>query len=81
MSAVFDFPSLLTVLLLLICTCAYVREMRPAIFDNAEEPDPGRPLKRSGMRGFLWKLSRIGERLSPFVGASCACMAIYTLIK
>mmetsp|Transcript_62941 Transcript_62941/g.185903 ORF Transcript_62941/g.185903 Transcript_62941/m.185903 type:complete len:82 (+) Transcript_62941:196-441(+) len=78
MSAIFDFSSLITVILLLICTCAYLREMRPAIFDDAE-PDPARPLKRTGVRGFLWKLSRIGERLSPYVGASCVCMAIYTL--
>jgi len=35
MSAIFDFSSLLTVLLLLICTCAYIREMRPTIFDPA----------------------------------------------
>jgi hypothetical protein len=34
MSAIFDFSSLLTVLLLLICTCAYLRELRPMIFDS-----------------------------------------------
>lgn len=35
MSAIFDFGSLLTVLLLMICTCAYIREMRPTVFDPA----------------------------------------------
>lgn len=34
MSAIFDFSSLMTVLLLIICTCAYIRELRPTIFDG-----------------------------------------------
>ena len=34
---------------------------------------------RSGFNGFLWKLSRIGERLSPYVAASCAIMAVHLL--
>mmetsp|Transcript_17549 Transcript_17549/g.23206 ORF Transcript_17549/g.23206 Transcript_17549/m.23206 type:complete len:84 (-) Transcript_17549:426-677(-) len=80
MSAIFDFSSLLTVLLLLICTCAYVRDMRPTIFDGGEVQEPGKPLmKRPGISGILWKLSRIGERLSPYVGASCAIMALHLL--
>jgi hypothetical protein len=36
MSAIFDFSSLLTVILLLICTCAYLRDMRPTIFDGGK---------------------------------------------
>ena len=36
-------------------------------------------LKRTGVTGFFWKMSRIGERLSPYVGASCAIMAIHLL--
>jgi Protein of unknown function (DUF1242) len=36
MSAIFDFSSLITVLLLLICTCAYLRELRPKIFDSSD---------------------------------------------
>ena len=36
MSAIFDFSSLLTVLLLVICTCAYLRDMRPTIFDGGQ---------------------------------------------
>ena len=35
MSALFDFSSLLTVLLLLICTVTYLRELRPTIFDGS----------------------------------------------
>jgi Protein of unknown function (DUF1242) len=36
MSALFDFASLVTVLLLLICTCTYLRELRPVIFDGGK---------------------------------------------
>lgn len=116
MSAIFDFSSLLTCLLLLIATCTYLRDMRPTIFDagqvrtdknaafNVNVPvkewnihqfpasfifpalvskqtlQPGETrLKRSGVTGFFWKMSRIGERLSPYVGASCAIMAIHLL--
>ena len=128
MSAIFDFSSLLTVILLLICTCAYLRDMRPTIFDGGQVsclracfalllwkdgssaegsklkyaimlkflrklyahifthryaivqiPKTGERLKRSGVTGFLWKMSRIGERLSPYVGVSCAIMAIHIL--
>lgn len=38
MSAIFDFTSLLTVLVLLICTCTYLRELRPTIFDSSNAP-------------------------------------------
>ncbi|CAB0000592.1 unnamed protein product [Nesidiocoris tenuis] len=34
MSALFNFQSLLTVILLLICTCAYIRAIVPAILDR-----------------------------------------------
>ena len=37
MSAIFDFSSLITVLLLCICTTAYLRELRPGVFDAAKE--------------------------------------------
>jgi len=37
MSAIFDFSSLITVLLLAICTAAYLRELRPGIFDTVKE--------------------------------------------
>lgn len=37
MSAIFDFSSLITVLLLCICTTTYLRELRPGIFDAAKE--------------------------------------------
>mmetsp|Transcript_33649 Transcript_33649/g.99156 ORF Transcript_33649/g.99156 Transcript_33649/m.99156 type:complete len:82 (+) Transcript_33649:111-356(+) len=78
MSAIFDFTSLVTVILLLICTAAFVREIRPGIYDGGRTYERGFK-GRSGFNGFLWKLSRIGERLSPYVAASCAIMAIHLL--
>ncbi|XP_075397367.1 protein kish-A isoform X2 [Tenrec ecaudatus] len=34
MSAIFNFQSLLTVILLLICTCAYIRSLAPSVLDR-----------------------------------------------
>ncbi|KTF71867.1 hypothetical protein cypCar_00046372 [Cyprinus carpio] len=40
MSAIFNFQSLLTVILLLICTCAYIRALAPNLLDkNKTGPD------------------------------------------
>lgn len=33
-SAIFNFQSLLTVILLLICTCAYIRALAPNLLDK-----------------------------------------------
>ncbi|OEU17278.1 hypothetical protein FRACYDRAFT_184075 [Fragilariopsis cylindrus CCMP1102] len=71
MSAIFDFSSVLMILLLMICTSCYLRELRPGIFDG----------NRTGFGGFCWKMSRVGERMSPFVGAGCLFMAAYVLFK
>ena len=38
MSALFNFQSLLTVLLLCICTCAYIRSFWPSILDRCVTP-------------------------------------------
>ena len=35
MSALFDFPSLIVVLLLIICSSAYLRSLYPTIYDDA----------------------------------------------
>lgn len=69
MSALFNFQSLLTVVLLLICTCAYVRGLAPRLLDKNKE----------GLLGIFWKCARIGERKSPYVALCCIGMAISIL--
>ncbi|XP_065211055.1 protein kish-A [Planococcus citri] len=71
MSALFNFQSLLSVLLLLICTCAYVRSIVPSILDR----------NKVGLLGTFWKLARIGERKSPYVAACCVIMAFSILFS
>ncbi|XP_055695011.1 protein kish [Lutzomyia longipalpis] len=69
MSALFNFQSLLSVILLLICTCTYLRSIFPSIIDR----------NKTGLLGIFWKLARIGERKSPYVGVACVLMAISIL--
>uniref|UniRef100_A0A4W2FWC8 Protein kish n=1 Tax=Bos indicus x Bos taurus TaxID=30522 RepID=A0A4W2FWC8_BOBOX len=45
MSAIFNFQSLLTVILLLICTCAYIRSLAPSLLDR----------NKTGLLGILKK--------------------------
>ncbi|KAI0704414.1 hypothetical protein C8T65DRAFT_810279 [Cerioporus squamosus] len=60
-SALFNFQSLLLVILLLICTCTYVRAVAPRLIDRNKE----------GFPGLFWMSARIGERLSPYVAMAC----------
>ncbi|SHO76777.1 Essential protein suggested to function early in the secretory pathway [Malassezia sympodialis ATCC 42132] len=69
MSALFHFQSLLLVVLLLICTCTYVRAAAPALVDR----------NKKGVFGVFFKAARIGERLSPYCSIACLIMAIYIL--
>jgi len=89
MSALFDFSSLLVVILLFICATTFARSLYPTIFndkvinkDNSNSNNvDGNSLesKHSGLYGLCWKASRIGERLSPYVAAGCIVMAIHIL--
>ena len=65
-SALFNFQSLLLVILLLICTCAYVHDMFPSVLDR----------KKDGPMGVFWKCARVGERLSPYISICCVGMAV-----
>jgi len=59
------------VLLLFICTCAFLhRKIGPYKFGDPQT---------QGFSGVWWKAARIGERLSPWVSIGCICMAIHTL--
>uniref|UniRef100_T1JZA5 Protein kish n=1 Tax=Tetranychus urticae TaxID=32264 RepID=T1JZA5_TETUR len=69
MSALFNFQSLLTVILLSICTCSFIRAMMPTLLDR----------RKTGLLGIFWKAARIGERLSPWVSACCLIMAFTIL--
>lgn len=78
-SAIFDFSSLVTVILLFIVTCTYLRGFRATIFDNGPSPDTGSINRHEGLLGFCWKASRIGERKSEWVGLACMVMAVHIL--
>ncbi|KAI9348728.1 UPF0373 protein precursor [Zopfochytrium polystomum] len=69
MSALFHFQSLLLVILLMICTCTYVKAQFPSLIDK----------NRTGFLGLFWKAARIGERLSPYVSICCVLMALRVL--
>ncbi|KAH9939611.1 uncharacterized protein BXZ73DRAFT_99227 [Epithele typhae] len=71
MSALFNFQSLLLVILLLICTCTYVRSVAPGIVDR----------NKQGFLGLFWMSARIGERLSPYVAMACVTMAVTLLVQ
>ncbi|KAL2105667.1 hypothetical protein VUR80DRAFT_7939 [Thermomyces stellatus] len=65
MSAIFNFQSLLLVILLLICTSTYAHALFPAIMDR----------NKDGFAGIFWKFARVGERLSPYISICCVLMA------
>ncbi|KAF8509876.1 DUF1242-domain-containing protein [Hysterangium stoloniferum] len=71
MSALFNFQSLLLVILLMICTCTYVRSIGPRLIDRNKE----------GFLGLFFMSARIGERLSPYVALSCVAMAVTILTQ
>ncbi|KDN40092.1 DUF1242-domain-containing protein [Tilletiaria anomala UBC 951] len=51
MSALFNFQSLLLVILLSICTCTYIRATAPGLVDR----------NKQGFLGLFFKGARIGE--------------------
>ncbi|GLB42838.1 hypothetical protein LshimejAT787_1202870 [Lyophyllum shimeji] len=71
MSALFNFQSLLLVILLCICTCTYVRAVAPRLIDR----------NKQGFLGLFFMSARIGERLSPYVGLACVAMAITIIMQ
>jgi len=74
MSALFDFPSLLVMLILIICSATFARSLRPEIFNDSKNVR-----SHTGFLGIAWKASRIGERLSLWVAGSCIIAAVYVL--
>ncbi|EGC32656.1 hypothetical protein DICPUDRAFT_56985 [Dictyostelium purpureum] len=70
MSAIFNFQSLLVVILLFICTCTYIKSTYPSILEVRD---------KHSFSGLPRKAAIIGERLSPWVSASCLAMGLYLL--
>ncbi|KAI3608723.1 transmembrane protein 167a [Moniliophthora roreri] len=71
MSALFNFQSLLLVILLSICTCTYVRALAPRLVDRNKE----------GFLGLFFMAARVGERLSPYVALASTAMAVTLLLQ
>jgi len=70
MSALFDFHSLIIVILLFICSCTYLKMRIPNFLVNG-----------NGFRGILWKAARIGERKSWAVSLFLLGMGISTFFS
>ncbi|KNZ82342.1 Protein kish-A, partial [Termitomyces sp. J132] len=70
-SALFNFQSLLLVILLTICTCTYVRAVAPRLIDR----------NKQGFLGLFFMSARIGERLSPYVCLACLAMAVTIVMQ
>ncbi|EIN04184.1 transmembrane protein 167A, partial [Punctularia strigosozonata HHB-11173 SS5] len=68
-SALFNFQSLLLVIILTICTCTYIRAIAPSLIDK----------NKQGFLGLFFMSARIGERLSPYVAMACIAMAVTIL--
>ncbi|CCD31354.1 Protein kish [Schizosaccharomyces pombe] len=66
MTAIFNFESLLFVILLTICTCTYLHRQFPALLEKRKE----------GVTMVFWKCARIGERASPYISLFCVFMAL-----
>lgn len=89
MSALFDFPSLLVVILLFICTTTFLRSLYPNIFTSsaasAAQADTNsitpiaKVKQHSGLLGIAWKASRVGERVSQYVALALVIMAMQIL--
>ncbi|SCZ90751.1 BZ3500_MvSof-1268-A1-R1_Chr1-3g02214 [Microbotryum saponariae] len=71
MTALFNFESLLLVILLIICTCTYVRASAPGLVDR----------NKDGFLGVFYKCARIGERLSPYVALALTVVAFQILLQ
>ncbi|XP_054947341.1 protein kish-A-like [Physeter macrocephalus] len=68
-SDIFNFQSLLSVILLLLCTCAYSRSLALSLLDR----------NKTGLLGIFWKCVRIGEWNSPYVVVCCIVVAFSIL--
>ncbi|CAD8144690.1 unnamed protein product [Paramecium octaurelia] len=70
MFGIFNFSTMIVILLLVICTSTYVRQMKPDLINS----------HRHGFRGFFRRSAVIGDRLSPLVSGLCFIMGAYVLL-
>ncbi|KAJ5562210.1 hypothetical protein N7461_000971 [Penicillium sp. DV-2018c] len=78
MTALFNFQSLLLVILLIICTSSYAHSIMPGIMDRNQNGWV-LTLGCDAVFGIFWKCARVGERLSPYVSICCVLMAVSVL--
>merc|ERR1719285_1192649 len=67
-----DFKIVVVILLLLTCTCAYIRGTWKSILDSRKTRFPFR---------IFWKFARIGERCSPLIGTACLAMGCWVILR
>ncbi|XP_032979951.1 protein kish-A-like [Rhinolophus ferrumequinum] len=68
MSSIFNFQSMLAIILLFLCTCACISSLAPSLLD----------INKAGLLGMFWKCARI-ECMSPYVAVCCIVMAFNIL--
>lgn len=71
MAILFDFGSLITCILLFICSCTYMKMRAPKLLDR----------HKTGFSGVFWKAARIGERKSEYVSIFLVIMALFQLFS
>jgi hypothetical protein len=82
-TALFDFSSLCVVLLLLICSAAFVQartEVRNADDGTLTTWFMVRNVPKQGLMGLMWKFARVGERVSPYVSVLCVVAALHLVL-
>ena len=82
-TALFDFSSLCVVLLLLICSAAFLqaKTLTPNVEDGTKNSWlMVRNKAKPGLLGLAWKFARVGERVSPYVSVLCVLAALHLII-
>ncbi|KRH93822.1 DUF1242 domain-containing protein [Pseudoloma neurophilia] len=71
MSALFNFTSLIRLLILSICTTTYVKRQFPSMIGKKQE----------GMSSIFYKAVVIGTRLSPYVSMMCIFFGLQMILS
>lgn len=81
-TALFDFSSLCVVLLLLICSAAFVQARTETRNEDGTLSTwfMVRNVQKPGFMGIAWKFARVGERLSPYISVLCVLAAAHLIL-